>query len=156
MVEPPTKASTPVRIGTVSILLRFIASTSSIKFSVVTSLFWAGRRATRRMLSPVQPTQGFCTDPLVQFVHPVCSVQVGCLHISTEPRSFDVARPCHRGSGIHMCVDTTDLKYSHDAKISYIPRKVDQFQRRQSGKRLSTKEKLCDTFPYAPWRFSFC
>src|SRR6266436_10451937 len=54
-------------------------------------------------------------------------------------------------------VDTPDLKYSRDAMISDIPRRVDQFQRRQSGKGLSTKEApVCGTFPYAPWRFSFC
>ena len=37
MSQPPTKASTPVIIGTVFILLPFIASTSFIKFSILTS-----------------------------------------------------------------------------------------------------------------------
>jgi hypothetical protein len=36
-----------------------------------------------------------------RIAHPVYSVQVGCLH-STEPRSLDVARPCHGESGIHI------------------------------------------------------
>ena len=60
-------------------------------------------------------------DHSSRIAHPVCSVQVGCVH-STEPRSLDVARPCHGQSGIHMG------GYSRDAKISYIPRRVDQFQ----------------------------
>jgi|SRR5882762_673560 hypothetical protein len=34
-----------------------------------------------------------------RIAHTVCSVQVGCL-LSTEPRSLDVARPCHGESGI--------------------------------------------------------
>src|SRR5713101_8640905 len=40
-------------------------------------------------------------DHSSRIAHPVCSVQVGCLH-STEPRSLDVARPCHGESGIQM------------------------------------------------------
>jgi len=36
-----------------------------------------------------------------RIAHPVCSVQVGRPH-STEPRSLDVARPCHGESGIPM------------------------------------------------------
>jgi hypothetical protein len=77
------------------------------------------------------------------------------VYISTEPRSIDVARPATENREFTW-VDTPDLKYSRDAKISYLPRRVGQFQRRQSGKGLSTKEApVCGTFPYAPWRFSF-
>src|ERR1700692_2434769 len=39
MAQPPTKASTPVIIGIVSILLPFITSTSFMKFSILTSSF---------------------------------------------------------------------------------------------------------------------
>src|SRR5476649_2961625 len=39
MAQLPTKANTPIIIGIVNILLPFIANTSFIKFSVLTSLF---------------------------------------------------------------------------------------------------------------------